>query len=263
MSESEHRKKVEKMEEHKPPDSGCVTRCQGGKYVKEEPHSHRWNAAQQARAEKKVYTIPLDQNADISNWRSKALKRLAAEGGLLGRTTKHAQNQLEPFYRWWWPFPHNAHHIIPMGALWNAIDVAVAKADDTQKMFDEVMICFFIEPYNINAQVNMITLPMKNKESELLGLPMHTDGRPDHADYTEPIETRVNAKIPKKYNAMAKALNKKGHVAEKERVKVKRTLDGISKNVYNAIISLSKAKKLKNKTLDEAADMIAKAAGLG
>jgi len=51
---------------------------------------------------------------------------------------KHAQNKLRPSTANWWPFPHNAHHIIPMGVLWsNVIDVAVAKALDTQKMFDE------------------------------------------------------------------------------------------------------------------------------
>jgi hypothetical protein len=243
MSENEHRKKIEKMAAHKPPKSGCVTRCQGGKYIEKEKHSHRWNAAVQARSEKKVYTIPLGQNADIPHWGSKALKRLGE--GLIGIAKKHAANQLKPFYRSWWPFPHNAHHIIPVSVLWNnVIDVAVAKANDTQTMFDEVIIGFLTEPYNHNDRPNMITLPTRNKESNILGLPMHTDGRPDHPDYSTSIETQVTAKIPKKYNRLAKALNKKGHVTKRERVKVKRALVGISKATYKAIITLAKSKKL-------------------
>ena len=68
MSEAEHRENVEKRVAHQPPGSGCVTRCQGGKYVEGNAHSHRWNAAEQARAETEVYTIPLDDPRDIPDW---------------------------------------------------------------------------------------------------------------------------------------------------------------------------------------------------
>ena len=259
MSESEHRKKIEKLKAHKAPGSGCVTRCQGGKYVENNDHSHRWNAAQQARAETDVYTIPLDQDVPIPNWRAKALRTLGK--GLIGIVRKHAKNQLKPFYREWWPFPHNAHHIIPMGVLWSeVIDAAVAKVLDANKqtMFDEVIQCFLVEPYNHNHQPNMITLPTKNKHSMLLGLPIHLQGKNrDHPDYSKPIATQVRAEIPSKYDALASAVDQKKHVTQQERVTVEPELKYISETVYFAIIELSKAKKLAGKTLDQAADQIA------
>src|ERR1043166_9596376 len=260
MSEEEHRSKIEALKAHKPPDSGCVTRCQGSKYVEDQPHSHRWNAAQQARAEKDVYTIPLDENAAIPHWRKHALMRLGA--GLVGTAKrKSPKNQLKPFYREWWPFPHNAHHIIPMGVLWSTvIDAAVAKVKDEnkQKMFDEVIKYFLVEPYNHNHQPNMITLPTKDKESMILGLPIHLHGKNrDHPDYTKPVASQVSAEIPPKYDAMATAVDEKKHVTEEEQVKVKSDLQYISETIYFAIIELAKAKKLAGQSLDQSADQIA------
>jgi len=58
----------------------------------------------------------------------------------------------------------------------------------------------------------MITLPTRNKESQLLGLPIHLKGKNrDHPDYTRPIAGQVSAEIPSKYDALATALDKKGH----------------------------------------------------
>jgi hypothetical protein len=262
MSESEHRKKIEKLKEHKAAGSGCVIRCQGGKYVKGNDHSHRWNAAQQARAEKDVYTVDLYKNAKIPHWGVHALKRLGAGlvSGVAGKIAKHAQNQLEPFYRAWWPFPHNAHHIIPMGVLWkDVIDAAVAKVQDANKqtMRDEVIRCMLIEPYNHNHQPNMITLPTKNKHSMLLGLPIHLEGdKRDHPDYSKPIAAQVKAECVDKYNALASAVDQGKHVTQKEQDTVEPELKYISETVYWAIIELAKAKKLAGKTLDEAADAI-------
>jgi hypothetical protein len=266
MAEEEHRKKIEKKKEHKAAGSGCVTRCQGSKYVKGNDHSHRWNAAQQARGRKDVYTIDLDTNAKIPHWGVQALRRLGAGlvSGVAGKIKKHAQNQLEPFYRTWWPFPHNAHHIVPVGVLWKeVIDAAVARVDDSnkQKMFDEVIRCALVEPYNHNHQPNMITLPTRNKESVLLGLPIHLQGKKrDHPDYTKPIAAQVKAELPPKYDALVSAVDQKKHVTQKEQAVIEPELKHISETVYSAIIELAKTKKLAGQSLDQAADAIAELA---
>jgi len=266
MSENEHRKKVEKRDAHKPPGTGCVTRCQGGKYVENNAHSHRWNAAEQARAETAVYTIPLNNNASIPSWRKPALVRLHQEGGLVGRLRKNAGNKLKPFFRQWWPFPHNAHHIIPMSVLWQNIDVAVAKAKkDPGKMFDCVIDGMLTEPYNHNDRPNMITLPTANRESKALGLPQHLEDKAlDHPSYSDVVAAQVRAKLPPKYGPLATAVDKAEHPDTPEYVKVKSTLVPIAEATYRAIIALAKEKKLAGKTLDESAQEIsALAATLG
>src|SRR5262249_30665875 len=154
---------------------------------------------------------------------------------------------------YWWPFPHNAHHIIPMGVLWSkVIDVAVKKAKkNPTKMFNAVIDSFLTEPYNHNDRPNMITLPTANRESLLTGLPRHLKDKAfDHPDYTLPIASQVTAKIPDRYADLATAADKAGHVSEEEFVKVRGDMVAISEATYNAIIALAKTKALAGQTLD-------------
>jgi len=261
--EEAHRAEIKAMEAHQPPGSGCVVRCESA-YVEDNSHSHRWNAAEQARAEPQVYDLPMDEPWRIVGWGIEKLTALKRRGGLAGEIGKDAKGRnvasLKPFYRRFIPFPHNAHHIIPVSVLWrDVIDKAVAKAeDDPGTMFNLVVGGLLQEPYNHNDRPNMITLPTRVEESRKLGLPMHLQGKcRDHPNYSEVVSAHVRAKVPRKYDQLAQALNDKQHPDSEASVQVKKMLVAISETTYDAIISLARTSAAANKTLDEVAAEIA------
>lgn len=250
------------MSAHNPPGSGCVIRCIIP-YEEGNAHSHRWNGAEQARAETDVYKLPMDEPWRIVGWAMKKLKVLKAQGGLAGAVTKQGKKNIahiKPFYRMFIPFPHNAHHIVPMGVLWSeVITVVVGKAKrDMDDMFNLVIGGFLTEPYNHNDRPNMITLPMRVKESKALGLPVHLAKKArNHPVYSAKIAQQVKAEIPPMYDDLAKEFNSKKHKKKLEPVQVKDALVAISKATYAAIISLAKANRTAGKTLDDTAQEIA------
>lgn len=262
LTEKDHQSEVKAMKEHTR-TSGCVVRCIST-YKENESHSHRWNAAEQARAETEVYTLPMDHPKSILRKAKEKLLALLAEGALASKITKQGTNYastLKPFYRMWIPFPHNAHHIVPMGVLWaDVIDKAVNKAKENPgKMFNLVIKGFLTEPYNHNDRPNMITLPTQVKESETLKLPMHlAEKAMSHPVYSAMVASQVSAEVPPMYDGLASAVNEKKHTKNKATIEVKRTLVDISEATYKAIISLAKTKKTAGKTLDQTAKEIAK-----
>ena len=261
MPEQDHRAEIKAMDAHTK-TSGCVVRCESA-YKEGESHSHRWNAAEQARAEKDVYTIK-EEPWRIVGWAMKKLRALAGEGGLVGAISKEGKKnvaKIKPFYRMFIPFPHNAHHIVPMGVLWNdVIDKAVNKAKKAPgDMFNLVIGGFLTEPYNHNDRPNMITLPTREKESKQLGLPIHLAKKArSHPVYSSKVASQVSAKVPPKYDSLAKALNEKKHPPNEATVHVKKILIDISEATYKAIMSMARSAKTAGKTLDETADEIAK-----
>ena len=121
MAEKEHREKIQAMTAHTP-DSGCVARCVS-KFEEGNKHSHRWQAALQATDEKakknSVYSVSLDDvTVDISNWKPGTISNLVSEGGFAGGAPTGSTATVKAFYRAWVPFHHNAHHIVPIGVLW-------------------------------------------------------------------------------------------------------------------------------------------------
>ena len=89
----EHRAFVVAHEAHNPPGGGCIIYCTG-KYEIGNPHSHRWNAGKQAKAEKRVpyndYNLWKSQKINLEGWQPKHVARLAAEGGFSGTPTATA-----------------------------------------------------------------------------------------------------------------------------------------------------------------------------
>jgi hypothetical protein len=263
VGKKQHQDALKKHEKHKP---GCIVRCETD-YIEGEPCSHRWNAAEQARGEPSVYTVPLNNAWKIVNWGIKRLKALKGEGALLGAIGNDGQGRnvafLKPFYRSFIPFPHNAHHIIPMSVLWTkVIDAAAERASPRSgEMKDLVIVGLLEEAYNHNDRPNMITLPLRTKESELLGLPKHLEDKAlNHPVYSEKVAKFVSAKVPPKYSALASDVKAEKHLSGKTAPEVGAELRSISTTVYSAIISLAKASKTADKTLDEAAAAIARRA---
>lgn len=258
-AEEEHRSAVKARTEHTR-SSGCIVRCETN-YVDKHPHSHRWQAAEKARRQKDVYTLPMGPKR-FGNWSLEMVQELQSAGALVGKFRKQGEYYgatLKPFVRAFAPFPHNAHHIIPMSVLWNdVIKVAVAKAtSDPDKMLNLVIGGFLTEPYNHNGRPNMVLLPTADSEARALGLPKHLEeAKRNHPDYSDLVTIQV-ATVPEKYDGLANDLNAGKHDEELSPVKVRPQLERISKAIYEALIAIAKANRGKLQTLDEAVSDIA------
>ena len=249
----EHRAFVVAHEAHNPPGGGCIIYCTG-KYEIGNPHSHRWNAGKQAKAEKRVpyndYNQWKSQKINLEGWQPKHVARLAAEGGFSGTPTATTGN-IKPFYRSFYPFNHNAHHIIPTSNLEGAIDQVVSMAKKNQDNMRNLVVGGLLsEPYNNNDKPNMIVLPTRRADARKLGLPIHTDGSCDHPKYRDMMSAQLMAEFPPKYSGMAGEVSSAKHDAKIKAPALKSTLVGISTSMYDAIISLAMARKNLGESLD-------------
>jgi hypothetical protein len=263
MGEKEHNEEIRAMPAHKESGAGCVIRCRTD-YAEGNPHSHRWNAAQQARSEPDVYKLP-DQPArykwPLAKWLEKLSSGLVAGGasGITHLANGQATAGLTPWKDAMSPFPHNAHHLIPVSVLWKeVIEAAVDKAEErTGEMFNLVVGGMLKEPYNHNDQPNMVVLPTVSRESRQLGLPMHLEGKQrNHPEYSKVVAMQVKAEVPPKYNSLASQLNSQKHEGELAPVAVRPTLVAISKATYAALMGIARAQRGANQTLDDMATEI-------
>jgi len=222
------------------PTSGCMIRCIT-RYKEGNTHSHRWNAAERARTETRIpYTTY--KNTRGTNW--------------WGRIMKLAIGDIKPFHRDFHPFPHNAHHIIPMAKFHEDIDAVTGMAAPNQTpMYNFVVRRILTEPYNINNLPNMIILPTQKPAAKTLGLPTHTGG---HKDYSDMIAILTRNIIIDAYTEVAQEFAAKidcEDVEDRPEVMVKKSLDAISNKVYEAFIELSEElrdqTKTRSFTLDE------------
>ena len=176
------------------------------------------------------------------------INRLLSKNALWGgRTWKSADGKttgkIKPFRVFWWPFSHNAHHIIPVGTLWRAIEMVTNEAaPNSGKMLNLVIGILLEEPYNLNDQCNMIVLPNKIKDSIRLGLPKHLKEKyRSHTDYQNQVAKFVYAKFPPEFKSLAATVKTEDHSKEQEDPKVRAILEGISKATYEAILAVGAA----------------------
>lgn len=237
--------------------SGCIIYCTS-KYEEGNPHSHRWNAANQARAEGRVpyNDYKMWESQEVDNWSLTQLESLGKEGGLDGAISSAAGKhvgKVKPFYRSFHPFNHNAHHIIPSSNLEQCINAAVAKAAPNEgRMRDLVVGGMLTEPYNNNDQANMIVLPTKRRDSLRLGLPIHTDGTADHPDYRRTMAKQLKGKMRALYRSLASAVAAEDHPKDQTVPAARPVLVPISKQTYEAIIAMAVSKRTAGNTLDQA-----------
>jgi hypothetical protein len=256
MGEKIHRSAINAMDAHDAEaDTGCIIRCEPT-YVEGNTHSHRWNAAEQARSESRVNYGNITSTKGIDTWdqaKIDALRRLGGVAGPTGASSRgRTEFQLKPFYRDFHPFKHNAHHIIPMGVVWKCIDKVKAKAaPNGSRMFDLVIGAILEEPYNINAQVNMILLPTEQEIAMELGLPEHCEGNQrQHKKYQTMASKKVKAKFVKKYRSLADAVAAEQHPKEQKVPDIRSMMEAISKALYEAIIAVSIATRGQAVSLD-------------
>lgn len=93
------------------------------------------------------------------------------------------------------PYWHNAHHLVPNGALKNAINKT---GDDDWRLPELIKAGLLKGNYNLNGQVNMIILPQEKNVAAALELPRHLKGDESiggdppefysHSDYSNSVE---------------------------------------------------------------------------
>jgi len=228
---------------------GCVTR-HVDTYVEDDNCSHRWHAAKKARAEKRIDYLKKNEHSD-NRYHQNAENQKTSRGWLnegklsrLRNTAEEIQISFQPFAIVWWPWSHNAHHIIPRSTLAYTLDLASQEADPNHaEMFKFIVDSLLGEKYNLNDEPNMIILPLEEKDASRMKLPRHLEGTGegavDHPKYSAEVFDYVTGKIVEKYENLAKAFKAKKHQEEEQAPNVKDDLNQISDTTYNQIISVA------------------------
>lgn len=251
-----HVKFVQAHAAHNAPGGGCIVYCTGS-YEPGNAHSHRWHAANQARGESRVPYNTYDLVNPVPIFRPLArLQALQSQGGLAAPITPTANpnthaSMVQPFVTMEDPFPHNAHHIIPSSNLEECILKVVAKAAPNEgRMQDLVIGGLLSEPYNNNDQPNMIVLPTSLPDSQVLGLPVHTDGQPDHKPYRRTVERQIKGRFQSAYRSLAAAVAAEVHPKDQKVPTMGPTLVAISRQNYEAIIAVAMSRAAAGRSLD-------------
>lgn len=232
--------------DHKP---GCVTRHVTS-YIEGDTCSHRWQAATRAPA----------------SWSDGYADSMPASSLLAATLRQYRQDQkltpsgaYKPFATQFHPWRNNAHHIIPRSTLaWALQEIAAAADPEHAAMFDAMIVFLLKEQYNLNAQVNMLMLPLEHRDAVRLGLPEHLDGSAwNHPAYNKAVKTRVKLKLDPKYDALASELRQKKHKDELTSPAVRRILEGISRVTYKAILARTSAAREADSSASSCLDSIA------
>jgi hypothetical protein len=227
MGDSKHVTARDLRKLHKP---GCLTRHQ--KRANGNPCSHQWQAKQKALDHPQLYEV-----AEFPKW-----------------STTVPRN-FEFYLR---PYEHNAHHIIPNGALKTSIVTAGKKRAGLTNLIKQGLL---EAKYNLNDKVNMILLPMKAYHARKLGLPRHLKGDKNetrsHPVYSKQAETKL-APIMDDYAAKAAAaLDKtKGKHVNPKATLTKAQLEDLSDSLFSMICIAGSEPDNLGKSLSELSDMI-------
>ncbi len=194
---------------------GCLTRHQ--RRTTGHKCSHQWQAGVKARSHWRVYEV----------------------------RDEPALSVLRPgnFEHFKVPYWHNAHHIIPNGALKTAIATA---GKGTAGLTNLIKQGLLKATYNLNDKVNMVILPMEMKYGVKLRLPRHLKGDdvgPDekgekfsHVDYSRDAEEEVRPIINDFKKIAAKAIEDVAGTHDKPDATFSKTrLETLSANLYKAI----------------------------
>lgn len=262
----QHIEGLEAYKKHNAHDTGCIMRCTDP-YQEGKAHSHRWNAAERARAETDIPYNDIEmweKVQEVNTWSLEKLNILKGEGGLAGPITgpdSKPIGKVKPFYRSFHPFAHNAHHIIPVSILLKSIINTAKSAKPNFTRMENLIVGGLIdERYNINDQPNMIVLPTQLKPAEILHLPIHLEEKKwNHPAYSRKVKAPVEAKFKEKFQSLASQVAAESHDETKEHTTppMATSLEGISNAMYKAIISLAKAGSRVGEHLDAVSHSLA------
>lgn len=222
-------------DEHVP---GCVNR-HVSYYAVSNPCSHRAQGRLQAQADATRYKWP----------KSIPLPRTAVHGDCNPDTDGNFEDDAHI------PYHHEAHHIAAAAEVRNAISKAAEGITPKNEVLLMMRAGLMNEGYNLNAQLNMIILPMGLPPVTALGLPRHrkTVNHRNHPAYSKYIK----GKLAPAFSWLQKA-------AAKHKLppysKCRKKVEQVSKDTYTLILAagtLIRKNKLKGKTLDDAAKSFA------
>lgn len=93
-------------------------------------------------------------------------------------------------YGSFYPYEHNYHHLIPIGAVetW----VVGNGSPESPTRSEQVIKLILFSRWNIHNEKNMMLLPQQQFESRIIGLPAHCPwGYPAHAAYQNSLKARL------------------------------------------------------------------------
>ena len=100
------------------------------------------------------------------------------------------QNAVQGGYGAFYPYEHNSHHLIPVGAIekW----VIGKGASGSPSRSDLIVKLILISRWNIHNEKNMVLLPQQEFEALIVGLPAHCPWDvPSHDVYQSSLELRL------------------------------------------------------------------------
>ena len=253
---------VEIKKLHQPPggaaEKGCLTRHER----REEGNlcSHQWQAKLKALDHPRMYNYPKYKSicgrgrfktAARRGKSGKAFPRDYAfewKGGFWKTKPTHEGkewnvNKPGNFDDYRKPYWHNAHHIVPNGALKSAIN----KTGKTDPLLPNLIKQGLLRgTYNLNDKVNMVILPQGFNVAKALGLPRHLKGDevPDgeekelrsHKDYSNRVELKLDS-IMMDYEEFFADYVLEDHPPPPDKLS-KSKIDNLSKNIFNEIRTL-------------------------
>ena len=245
---------------------GCLTRHQ--RRTENHHCSHQWQAYEKAQKDLSIYNYPAyaslcnraffktdarktDKGIFPYDYADFELKGDFWKSGPthegkewdFGKTSTVGKSKKENFKHFIAPYWHNAHHIVPNGALKKSID----KTGSTDgRLPGLIRYGLLLGEYNLNDKVNMIILPQGSAVAAALKLPRHLKGDKvgpgeqeelySHVDYSNVIETRLDSVMNLYRDNLADCYNKSHPEPPKALAKSK--IEDISKEVYDAIIAI-------------------------
>ena len=264
MGKDNHFTDEELEELHQPKEGaegkGCLIRHQ----PRTEDHqcSHQWQARVKAESDPTVYNYPAYEDLCGTDKFETAARKTGPDtvfpkdyakligGNYMKDSPTHEGREWdlgkgENFDHFLEPYWHNAHHIIPNGALKNEINQT---SNNDSRLPNMIRYCLLKASYNLNDKKNMIILPQGRVVAKALKLPRHLKGDevgPDekgeffsHADYSRNIQS----KLKKIMNQYKKALISSLEDHPKPPSKLsKAKLEALSQKIYDSMKDINPA----------------------
>ncbi|RYZ43711.1 MAG: hypothetical protein EOO71_02310 [Myxococcaceae bacterium] len=132
----------------------------------------------------------------------------------------------------WYPYDHNYHHLIPIGAVETWI---VGKDERSANVIQIVL----MSGWNIHKRLNVMLLPQQEIVAEVVGLPAHCPwGIPSHKDYQDSLADKLKEIRDKIVAAIKRG---KEHPDPDE---VQLDLDDLSEILFEKVKGMTAGRKL-------------------
>lgn len=222
--------------------------------------SHRWQAQLRAETDDKaLYVLPATHPFLRHSSRGAYMYfGRGEEGDMMARFRQRPKaGQWDPGAINWqngkvnfsdssfYPYHHNAHHLVPNGVIAEGIDKA---SGDDGDVYDMIRIQILEDKYNLNFKDNMMILPMDMTVAAALRIPRHLSGadvvggagRPrSHPKYSAFVQKKVNKSIADFVSEIDKSDS--DHVEMEFSGDIKESLEAISELMRGLLIAYGKS----------------------